>query len=137
MVNKLLLLIKLYYKNFLLYFVAGGFCALIDWTAFYILYYKFNIHYLSAGAIAFILAASINYVLSCFVFKASKFKAFTIYVLILLASSVALCIDLSAMFVVIHFFDVNEMLGKIFGTGVAFIFNFAFRQFFIFSTKAS
>lgn len=38
-----------YYKSFVLYFCLGGFCALIDWGVFYILYSRIKFTYLLAA----------------------------------------------------------------------------------------
>lgn len=130
-------LIKKYRRNFTLYFLVGGFCALIDWLAFYLLVYKFAVHYMLAGFIAFIVSVVVNFFLSKLIFKSRGFRSHTVFILILLASTFALCIDLGTMFVLVYFFGIPQMAGKILGTGVAFMFNFTARQFFIFSRETT
>lgn len=128
-------LIKTYYKSFILYFFVGGFCALIDWSGFYVMHYKWVLHYLLAGFIAFIVASSVNFFLCKLMFTSRGFKSHTEYVLVIAASAVALCIDLGSMYIFIRFVDLPPMVSKILGTGVAFMFNYLARQFFIFSSK--
>lgn len=127
-------LITTYYKSFILYFFVGGFCALIDWSGFYAMHYKLLWHYLLAGFIAFIVASTVNFFLCKLMFKSRGFKSHTEYILVILASTIALCIDLGSMYIFIRFVGLPAMVSKILGTGVAFIFNYLARQFFIFSS---
>lgn len=124
-----------YKKEFILYFFAGGFCALVNWGCFYILNSFFEINYIFAGLYAFIISTVLNFILCKLIFKSKGYKKITEFILIVLASIIAIIIDLSTMTLFIKLLNVVPILGKIIGTGFAFIFNYVFRQFFIFESK--
>jgi putative flippase GtrA len=130
---KLLSLIQKYRRQFIKYVLAGFSCALINWTLFYILNFHIHIHYLAAASFAFILSTTINYFLSKLVFESRGRSKAIEYIFVLAASSIALLIDLSAMYILVEFLSLPKMPSKILGTGTAFFFNYASRQFFIFS----
>jgi len=130
-----LLKLKPLFPRFVKYFFVGLFCAFIDWIAFYLLVYTFNLLYLPATALAFLLAATVNYFLCRLVFVSKNRRKITEYIMLLTASSIALSIDLGTMYLLVDFFAMPKMFSKIAGTGVAFIFNYSFRQFIIFSAE--
>jgi putative flippase GtrA len=117
------------------YFFVGLFCALIDWGIFYLLVYKLNFSYLLAGTLAFLISGTINYFLCRLVFISKGRKKIIEYIMLLIASSIALSIDLGTMYLLIEFFTISQILSKIIGTGMAFMFNYCFRQFIIFSPE--
>ena len=121
-----------YKKEFFLYILAGGFCALINWSGFYFFNTNLNINYILAGIYAFIISTSINFLLCKIIFKSKGIKKRIEFLLVLLASFIAIIIDLSIMTIFIKFLNIIPIFGKILGTGFAFIFNYTFRQFFIF-----
>jgi len=121
--------------RFIKYFFAGLFCAFIDWGVFYLFVYKFSILYLPAAALAFLLSGTVNYFLCKLIFISKGRRRIIEYVMLLVASSIALSIDLGTMYFLVEFFALHQMLSKILGTGVAFLFNYSFRQFIIFSAK--
>jgi putative flippase GtrA len=51
-----------------------------------------------------------------------------------MASFIGLLIDLLIMYILVTYFSASVMLAKIAATGSAFFFNYASRQFFIFSS---
>ncbi len=124
-----------YYKSFALYFCVGGFCALIDWGVFYILYSRIKFTYLLAAFLAFVIATGVNYFLSSRLFitkgKGRVREAAYVYA----ASLLAMCVDLSVMMFCIEVLAVIPLLAKIIGTGSAFFINYGARQFFIFSKE--
>jgi glycosyltransferase involved in cell wall biosynthesis len=126
-----------YFPRFAGYIGAGMFCAIINWTVFYLFCYVIHIPYLPAASLAFTVSSTINYFLSRLVFKTKGRKKRVEYILVLAASAVALGIDLSLMYVLVEFFRLPPMIAKILGTGSAFFFNYLSRQFFIFSSEIS
>jgi len=114
---------------------VGLLCAFIDWGTFYLLVYKLSILYLPAAALAFLLSGTVNYFLCKLIFISKGRKRIIEYVMLLVASSIALSIDLGTMYFLVEFFALPKMLSKILGTGVAFMFNYCFRQFVIFSAE--
>jgi putative flippase GtrA len=53
----------------------------------------------------------------------------------MIASIIALTIDLGVMYMLVEFFSVQPLVAKMLGTGVALFFNYISRQFFIFSPE--
>jgi putative flippase GtrA len=53
----------------------------------------------------------------------------------MLASAIALSIDLSVMYLLVEKIALPRMIAKVLGTGSAFFFNYISRQFFIFAPK--
>jgi glycosyltransferase involved in cell wall biosynthesis len=124
-----------YAPRFVFYAAAGGVCALINWSFFYILHYLAHINYLPAAAVSFCFSTTANYALSSLIFKSKGRRKLAEYVLVLLASAAALSIDLGVMYALIERLDFSPMAAKILGTGSAFLFNYSARQFFIFSPE--
>jgi glycosyltransferase involved in cell wall biosynthesis len=124
-----------YGKPFLKYVGAGFLCALLNWGTFYLLNYIAGLHYLAAAAIAFILSCTLNYVLCKFIFASRGRKKAAEFIFLLLASAIALSIDLSVMYLLVEKISLPRMVAKILGTGSAFFFNYISRQFFIFAPK--
>jgi putative flippase GtrA len=132
---KLLLLIKKYRLQFIKYVFAGFCCALINWAFFYVLNSLLLVYYLLAAFFAFMLSTTVNYFLSKVIFTSRGRTKGAEYMFILLASAIALSIDLSVMYALVEFAGIPAMFSKILGTGSAFFFNYLSRQFFIFSPQ--
>jgi len=85
---------------------------------------------------AFFISATVNFFLCKIIFKSKEGrKRITEYVMVILAGAIGLAIDLGVMTLFIEIFGVPNMFAKIAGTGVAFIFNYTSKQFYIFSHK--
>ena len=132
MIQLLLEIIAKYKKKFLVYFFIGGFCAIVNWVSFYLLITYTSVPYISAAILSFILSCYINFIMCRKIFIPSARRKATEFLLIIAASTIAAGIDISAMICFIEFFKWNVMLSKILGTGVAFLFNYASRQFYIY-----
>lgn len=130
--------INKYKKQFIIYFFVGGFCAIVNWVAFYLMITYAHIPYIPAAILAFILSCYINFLLCRKVFVVpSERKKTTEFALIIIASTIAAGIDIAAMTFFIEVLKFDVMLSKILGTGVAFIFNYTSRQFYIYREKQS
>ena len=125
-----------YKKEFILYFFAGGFCALVNWSCFYIFNSNLGINYILSGLYAFIISTVINFILCKIIFKSKGLKKRIEFLLVTIASVIAIIIDLSTMTLFIKLFNLVPIFAKILGTGFAFIFNYVFRQFFIFDNNS-
>ena len=129
-------IIKKLLPKFIQYFFVGLFCALVNWGIFYLSNYELQIPYLLAAVIAFLVAATVNFFLCKIIFKSKKGrKRITEYIMVVLVGAIGLSIDLAVMALFIEIFKSPNMFAKIAGTGVAFIFNYASKQFYIFSHK--
>jgi len=94
-----------------------------------------RLHYLAAAAFAFLLSCVVNYVLCKFIFASRGRKKFIEFIFLMLASAVALSIDLGVMYLLVENIALPRMIAKVLGTGSAFFFNYISRQFFIFAPK--
>jgi len=124
-----------YRAFFVKYFFVGAFCAIINWAIFYLLNYKAGLYYLAAGFAAFIVSCTVNYFLSRNIFASRGRKKYAEYLFLLIVSAIALCIDLFVMYLLVEYAKLPAILAKVLSTASAFLFNYAARQFFIFSSK--
>lgn len=115
------------------YFLAGGFCALLDWGLFALFLYVLTVHYIAAGALSFVIATGVNYVVSAyFVFGASRRGARQAIVLVYAVSAVGIAINLAVLTVSIDLLGLHPMLAKMIASGIAVVWNFLTRYFYIF-----
>jgi len=120
--------------KFIQYFFVGLFCALVNWGVFY--YLKSEIYYLYASVISFLVGATVNFILCKIVFKSKEGrKKRTEYIMVMVAGAIGLSIESAITSFGVEILGFPEMISKIAGTGVAFIFNYASKQFYIFSHK--
>jgi putative flippase GtrA len=117
------------------YAVAGLICAFLNWLAFYLLHYLGHINYLISAAIAFFISVTVNYFLSKLIFSSRRRKKTTEFLLVFLASAIALSLDLLVMYFLVDRLRMPAIAAKILGTGTAFAINYVSRQFFIFKPK--
>ena len=115
------------------YVVVGGLSALVDWGFFALFLYAFELHYLIAGTISFVLATGANYFLSVrFVFGAGRRKRAERIFLLYVVSLVGIGLNLGMLTVGIDILHTHEMVSKIMATGMALGWNFAARYYFVF-----
>lgn len=125
-----------YGASFLMYALLGGSCALVEWAVFYGANRIADLHYITASIFGFLVATAVNYVLSSrFGFRSSGRSALSTIALIYVASLIGLGINLLTMVCLIEWAGMNSLVSKILGTGNAFGWNYAVRQFLIFSTQ--
>ncbi|STQ86803.1 GtrA family protein [Helicobacter muridarum] len=122
-----------YMNIFFKYLLVGGSAALINWLIFFLCFYYFDIYYLLAGAISFIVATLWNFLLAKkFIFHSSTYSPLKEGALIYLVSFGGLIIDMSVLYLCVQWLGLHEIVGKILATGIAFVFNFGMRQFIIY-----
>ena len=115
------------------YLLVGGVSALTDWTIFAAMFYGFDLHYIAAGAISFILATGLNYYLSVrFVFGAGSRGPRQAMLLVYLVSTAGIVINLGVLKIGIDVMELHPLVSKFFATGVAVFWNFLARYFYIF-----
>jgi putative flippase GtrA len=113
------------------YFGIALVSALTEWGGF-IAALRFAAP-LPAATAGFILATLLNFVLSRrFAFR-SKRTLSAEFVLVVAMSAVAFTGNILLFYVLYAVAEVNMIMAKILGTCFGFVFNYAFRQFFIFS----
>ena len=126
-------------KQFLSYFGVGGISALVEWAVFSLLEYAFNLPYLLATILAFIVSTTTNWFLGrTFTFKDSAYKdkkGKEIF-LVFLVSAIGLGFNLLLMYLFVDVFGMNTNLlktvAKVLATGIVFIWNYLSRKFWIY-----
>ena len=126
-------------RQFFSYFGVGGVSALVEWTVFSALEYLFDLPYLLATVMAFLVSTSTNWFLGRkYTFKDSGYKGkkITEIVLVFLVSAIGLIFNLALMymFVSVLKMDTNllKSVAKILSTGIVFIWNFLSRKLWIY-----
>ena len=126
-------------KQFISYFGVGGTAALVEWAVFSVFEYLFNIPYLIATVIAFIISTTVNWLLGRrFTFKNSsyKLKKERELVLVFSVSALGLIFNLVLMYLFVDCFGMNtnilKTISKILSTGIVFIWNFLSRKYIIY-----
>lgn len=132
--RSLLSLLRTYWRSIGVYLVIGGSAALAEWLVFALLIYELpQTPYWLATFPAFLVATYLNYLLSDRLGFASRGRERRqVIILVYLASAVAFGINLTMTIVAVEWFALPLMPAKVGGTGIAFIFNYAARQFYIF-----
>jgi len=126
--------LKSLWSKFIQYFFAGLFCAFVNWGVFY--YLKSEMYYLFASVISFLVGATVNFILCKIIFKSKEGRnKRTEYIMVILAGAIGLSIESAVTYFGVEILGFPDMISKISGTGVAFVFNYASKQFYIFSHK--
>ncbi|MDR2595088.1 MAG: GtrA family protein [Fibromonadaceae bacterium] len=128
--------LKLLAPMFIQYFFAGLFCAFVNWGFFYFLNYKLGMYYLYAVVLCFFVSSIVNFILCKIIFKSKEGrKKRTEFAMVILVGAIGLGIELGATAFCVEILGFPNMISKIAGTGVAFIFNYTSKQFYIFSHR--
>jgi putative flippase GtrA len=115
------------------YLFVGGLSALIEWAVFFGTVTFLDLHYAAAIFIAFIVATFNNWYLSSkLIFRSSGRSAGEEFMLVYLVSGFGLLINFMVTSASIEVLGMGLMIAKICGTGSAFVWNYAARQFFVF-----
>ena len=123
--------------QFLRYFVTGGLAFVVDFGAFALALYCFEIHYLLANLIGLMFGNVVNYLLSLgWVFSVEKRKMEKhriIEIIVFVAISlVGMGLNELLMLLMVGFAGLNEMLSKIVAAGIVLMYNFLARKFILF-----
>lgn len=119
------------------YFMVGGMAAVVDLTIFFIFAKVAGFNYLFVGATGFTLATLVNYLLSVrFVFRSGvRFSRQQEIALVFAVSLVGLAINQSVLYIGIEHAHAEMMLSKLVATAMAFLWNFAARNNYVFKNK--
>lgn len=126
--------------QFLRYFVTGGLAFVVDFGAFALALYCFEIHYLLANLIGLMFGNVVNYLLSLgWVFSAEKRKMEKhriIEIIVFVAISlVGMGLNEFLMYVFVDVFALLEMFSKVVAAIVVLLYNFLARKFILFKKK--
>jgi putative flippase GtrA len=116
------------------YFFVGGAAALVDWSLFYIFAQLLGLSWFAVALASFTAATLVNYVLSVrHVFRSgTRFSAKHELTMVFAVSAAGLAINQAILGLLIERAHWYMMLAKITATGIVFIWNYAFRRFYIF-----
>lgn len=116
------------------YAAVGGTATLVDFVIFAVFAKFLGFNYLAVGAIGFIIATTVNYILSIrFVFKSGiRFNLRKEIILVFLVSFVGLIVNQLVLFTGIGILGWEMLFTKIVATGLVFFFNFGVRTHFVF-----
>jgi putative flippase GtrA len=115
------------------YLFVGGLSALIEWAVFFGSVTILDLHYAAAIFVAFIVATFNNWYLSSkLIFRSSGRSTGEEFLLVYLVSGFGLLINFMVTATSIELLGLGLMVAKICGTGSAFVWNYAARQFFVF-----
>jgi putative flippase GtrA len=122
------------FSQLLNYLIAGGVSAFVDWSFYWALINFVGLFYIYAAAISFVIATTLNYLLSVnWVFKGrGRFSSLVNISLVFFVSGVGLLINQSVLFILVEYLTLHYMLAKISATGIVFIWNFVLRKYYIF-----
>ena len=117
------------------YFFVGSISAIVDISLFTLFAKYLNYNYILVGFITFILATYVNYVLSIkYVFSSGlRFKKKLEVLLVFLVSSLAMIVNLLALFFLIEYLMLDPVLSKILASATVFFWNYLTRKKIIFS----
>jgi putative flippase GtrA len=121
-------------SKFIRYFIIGGIAALTNMAIFFIFAKILQFNYLAVGALAFIVATFVNYILSVkYVFKSgirfSKQKElFWVYVV----SIIGLIENEVILYLLVSLLHVEIMISQIIAVGAVFFWNYIARNNFVF-----
>ena len=127
-------------RQFLSYFGVGGVSAIVEWAVFSLFEALFNVPFLLATALAFLVSTSVNWYLGRrFTFKSNRYqnKRGKEIVLVFSVSAVGLILNLILMAVFVNVFRMNTHLlktvAKILATGIVFFWNYLSRKYWIYA----
>jgi putative flippase GtrA len=120
--------------GFLKYLIVGGLAFVCDFGGYFILTRYFDVYYLLAAVISFIIGLNVNYALAKYIFfKQSKIKdTKKEYLSVALISVSSLFIKIILLWILTDFIGMYDLLSKIITTFFLLFYNFIIRKIFIF-----
>lgn len=119
-------------RQMFLYLLVGAGATLVEWSIFYLFAKQWEVPYLIATPIAYMVATLANWALGRWLLfratKSLKKELAKIY----LTSLVGLVLNLIIMWAAIDGLGLDSMLSKIIATGIVFFWNFLIRKFIIY-----
>ena len=126
--------------QFLRYFVTGGLAFVVDFGAFALALYYFDIHYLIANLIGLAAGNVVNYLLTVgWVFSTEKRKmekhVFLEVFVFVLISLFGMGLNEFLMYVFVGLLAVQEMLSKVVAAIIVLLWNFFARKYILFKSS--
>ena len=125
--------------QFLRYFVTGGLAFVVDFGAFALALYYFEIHYLISNLIGLMAGNVVNYLLTVgWVFSTEKRKmekhVFLEIVVFVLISLFGMGFNELLMYVFVGLLAIQEMVSKVAAAIIVLLYNFIARKFILFKS---
>jgi putative flippase GtrA len=125
--------------QFLRYFVTGGLAFVVDFGAFALALYYFDIHYLISNLIGLAAGNVVNYLLTVrWVFSTEKRKmekyVFLEVVVFVLISLLGMGLNELLMYVFVGILHIQEMVSKVVAAIIVLLYNFLARKFILFKS---
>ncbi|MDP3014342.1 MAG: GtrA family protein [Candidatus Subteraquimicrobiales bacterium] len=116
------------------YICVGGVAAIVDVGLFVIFAEVMEFNYFIVGAVSFILATFVNYLLSIrYVFKSgTRFERRNEIALIFFISGIGLLINQFVLFCGVGYFDFGKTASKLIASATVFFWNYSLRANFVF-----
>jgi putative flippase GtrA len=116
------------------YFFVGGVAAVVDISLFIVFAKILTYNYLLVGALTFLIATFVNYILSIkFVFQSGqKHKKQKEILLVYLVSAFGLAFNLIILYVCHDIINIELTISKLIATALVFFWNYFIRKYFIF-----
>lgn len=126
--------------QFLRYFVTGGLAFVVDFGAFALALYYFDIHYLISNLIGLMAGNVVNYLLSIgWVFSSEKRKmekhVFWEVVIFVLISLFGMGLNELLMYVFVGVLAIQEMVSKVGAAIIVLLYNFFARKYILFKKQ--
>ena len=123
--------------QFLRYFVTGGLAFIVDFGAFALSLYCFEVHYLVSNLIGLMAGNVVNYLLSIsWVFSAEKRKMgkhrLLEIIVFVLISLFGMGLNEFLMYLFVGILVVQEMISKIVAAIIVLLYNFFARKYILF-----
>lgn len=120
--------------QFFRYFISGGTAFLVDYSILIFLKELFNVHYLIAATISFIIALFVNYAIcKIWVFSIYKKNNKIFEILIFFLTSLfGLVINDVTLWFFKELINFDYRIAKLFATAIAFIWNFLSKKVILF-----
>jgi putative flippase GtrA len=120
-------------KRFLHYSLIGLGTFLFDLALLFLFKEVFSVHYLWSAGSSFLIAVSINYLLSRhFVFRGTERSQVRGYVYFIAIALSGLGIVTGALYVLVEFFGLHYLLARVLIAGLSGIWNYSLNLFFNF-----
>ena len=121
--------LRLLVKQFLRFLIVGGISFIVDF-GLYTLLYRYGTPYIAASITSFIISVIVNYWLSRqYVFEIQPDVSILVeFILYLILNIVALGLNTLILFISVHHFSFNPLVGKLIATAIVLIFNFITRK---------
>lgn len=121
------------------YFVTGGLAFVVDFGAFAIALYYFDIHYLISNLIGLAAGNVVNYLLTVrWVFSTEKRKmekyVFLEVVVFVLISLFGMGLNELLMYVFVGMLCIQELISKVAAAVIVLLYNFLARKFILFKS---